>query len=337
MFPQTTRNLRTSPTHTSIKGPNPADFALIRHMGEKRRSHHHLAQLAEAQHGVVSAWQLAGLGYSKDDIGHAVATGRLHPLHHSVYAVGHRSIQRHGRCLAALLSCGDEALLSHRSAAWLWGLTSRFAWPVEVTAASRRQTRRAIRIHSAAALTRSDHASHEGISVTAVPRTLLDFAAADPHFLRQALDNAQRLGLLDLIAVDELISRSRGFRGIARLRTALEIHRPAAFTRSGLERRFLQLVRRTGLPRPSMNLYIEGHELDAYWPTERFAVELDTYDHHGTTSAFEADRLRQEDLKLAGIEMIRITGTRLSREPTAVMNRLHRLLAQRRRDLASSR
>lgn len=305
-------------------------------MGEKRRSHQALARLAGEQHGVVSVWQLGRLGYSKDDIGHAVATGRLHPLHHSIYAVGHRGVQRHGQCIAALLGCGDRALLSHRSAAWLWGLTSRFVWPVEVTAASRRQTRKAIRIHSAVALTPSDHASHEGIPVTAIPRTLLDFAATDPHFLRQALDNAQRLGLLDLIAVDELTSRSKGFRGVKRLRTALESHRPAAFTRSGLERRFLQLTQRAGLPRPSTNLFIEGYELDAYWPVQRFAVELDTYDHHGTTSAFEADRLRQENLKLAGIEMIRITGARLSREPTAVMNRLRRLLAQRSRELASS-
>lgn len=188
-------------------------------------------------------------------------------------------------------------------------------------------------MHSAAALAPLDRAAHEGVPVTAVPRTLLDFSAVDPHYLGQALDNARRLGLLDLIAMDELISRSRGFRGVARLRTALEIHRLAAFTRSGLERRFLALVRRAGLPRPSMNVYVEGHELDAYWPIERFAVELDTYDHHGSPTAFEADRVRQENLKLAGIEMIRFTGIRMDREPAVVTQRLRRLLIQRRREL----
>ncbi len=115
---------------------------------------------------------------------------------------------------------------------------------------------------------------------------------------------------------------------------ALELHRPSAFTRSGLERRFLALVQRAGLPRPSMNLFVEGFELDAYWPAERFAVELDTYDYHGSPTAFEADRFRQEDLKLAGIEMIRLTGIRMEREPTAVVQRLRRLLAQRQRELA---
>ena len=82
-----------------------------------------------------------------------------------------------------------------------------------------------------------------------------------------------------------------------------------------------------------MNLFVAGYELDAYWPSLRFAVELDTYDYHGGRDAFETDRMRQEDLKLHGIEMTRVTGTRMDREPAAVANRLHQLLAQRRRDL----
>lgn len=302
-------------------------------MRPERRSHRELAELAREQHGVVSIHQLRELGYSDGSLRHALKTGRLHPVHHATYGVGHSGASLQGECLAGVLSCGEGALLSHRSAAWLWGLTKRFHVPVEVTAASPRQAREVIRVHSAAALISKDLASHEGIPVTAVPRTLLDFAAVDPHYLGQALDNAHRLGILDLIAVDELISRSKGFRGVARLRTALEIHRPAVFTRSGLERRFLSLVRRAGLPRPSMNTFVEGHELDAYWPAERFAVELDTYDYHGSPIAFEADRVRQENLKLAGIEMIRITGTRMDREPSTVAKRLHRLLAQRRHDL----
>jgi very-short-patch-repair endonuclease len=330
MFPLDPRKVRGSPAFGVSPGANSADFALIRHMDEKRRSHRALAELAEEQHGVVSVRQLAELGYSKDDIGHANDAGRLHAVHHAVYAVGHGGISRQGQCLGAVFSCGDGALLSHRSAAWLWGLTKRWQPVVEVTAESPRRTRETIRVHSAEALTSNDRARSEGIPVTAIPRTLLDFAATDPHYLDQALDNAHRLGLLDLIAIDELISRSKGFRGVARLRMALEIHRAAAFTRSGLERHFLALVRRAGLRPPSMNLFIEGYELDAYWPDERFAVELDTYDFHETPAAFEADRIRQENLKLAGIEMVRITGTRMNREPQAVANRLRHLLVQHR-------
>jgi very-short-patch-repair endonuclease len=191
-------------------------------------------------------------------------------------------------------------------------------------------------VHSAEALIIDDRDSAEGIPLTAVPRTLLDFAAVDPHYLGHALNNAHRLGLLDLIAIDALISRSGGFRGVARLRTALEIHRPEAFTRSGLERRFLDVVRRAGLPQPSMNAFVEGYELDAYWAAERFAVELDTYDYHGSPRAFEADRVRQEDLKLAGIEMVRITGARLNRKPAEVIDRLSQLLSQRHERLITT-
>lgn len=302
-------------------------------MREKPGSHRKVAELAERQHGVVSAQQMAGLGLSKDRIFWGASTGWLHPVHQCVYAVGHRALSRHGKCLAAVLSGGDGTLLSHRSAAWLWGLATQWQPVVEVTATSPKETRTTIRVHSAQALTADDRHAFEGIPVTAIPRTLLDFAAVNPSFLGSALDRAQRRDLLDFIAIDRLLARSRGFRGVARLRSALEIYRVPAFTRSRLERRFLALVRDAGLPLPSMNFFVAGYELDAYWPTERFAVELDTYDFHGDPRAFEADRLRQEDLKLSGIEMTRVTGVRMDREPDAVAARLRRLLSQRRRDL----
>ncbi len=273
------------------------------------------------------------LGLSMDQVFRARSMGRLHPVHQGVYAVGHPAVSRHGECLAAVLSCGDGALLSHRSAAWLWGLTTYWQPVVEVTAASPLQTRTKIRVHSARALTADDRGTCEGVPVTAAPRTLLDFAAVSPSFLGSALNRAQRHDLLDFIAIDRLLVRSRGFRGVARLRNALEIYRVPAFTRSHLERRFLALVRHADLPRPSMNSFVEGFELDAYWPAERFGVELDTYDFHGDPHSFEMDRLRQEDLKLSGIEITRVTGARLDREPEAVVARLRHLLSQRRRDL----
>ncbi len=83
-----------------------------------------LAELAESQYGVVSIRQLERFfGYSRSAVRHEVVAGRLHPLYRGVYAVGHRRIPDHGRCLAAVLACGPGALLSHGSAAWLWGLS----------------------------------------------------------------------------------------------------------------------------------------------------------------------------------------------------------------------
>ena len=140
--------------------------------------------------------------------------------------------------------------------------------------------------------------------------------------------------MFDLRAMDALLRRAGSHLGIGALRRALAIYRDEpAFTRSGLERCFLDLVKGAGLPLPAMNFSVGEYELDAYWQRERFAAELDVYETHGTRAAFERDRLRQEELKLRGIEMIRITGPRLEREPRQVIERIAVLLRQRRNQL----
>jgi len=187
-------------------------------MREEPGSHHGIAELAGRQYGVISAGQMVALGLSKDQISREVSIGRLHRVHRGVYAVGHGALSRHGECFAAVLGCGGGALLSHRSAAWLWGLTTRWRPVIEVTAASPVETRCAIEVHSASALKREDRATFERVPVTAIPRTLLDFAAVDPKFLGAAIERAYRRDLLDLDAINRLLIRSKGFRGVARLR-----------------------------------------------------------------------------------------------------------------------
>ncbi len=175
----------------------------------------------------------------------------------------------------------------------------------------------------------------DGIPVTAVARTLLDLAAlfSAERFAR-VLERAEEREVLDLAVVNGLLSRSIGHPGVGHLRRALAIYREEpAFVRSNLEQRFLRLAREAGLPAPAMNLNVAGYEVDAYWEAERFVVELDVYETHASHAAFESDRLRQEDLKLRGVEMIRVTGPRLDREPEATMERVAAHLAQRRREL----
>jgi very-short-patch-repair endonuclease len=303
-------------------------------MRDKTRTHAAVARLAAAQHGVVSARQLGALGFSRSTVSRELKAARLHRIHRGVYAVGHPALSQHGRCLGAVLACGESALLSHSSAAWLWGLTPVHYGIVDVTARAPRHARSGIRLHSARALRQRDRAVVERIPVTAVHQTLLDVAGTSHHrALGRLLSRAERLNLLDLPAIDDLLRLNPGRRGVGRLRRALGVYRVPAFTRSGLERRFMEIVRTAGLPQPSMNLFVGGYELDAYWPAYRFAVELDSYEYHGGHASFERDRLRQEDLKLAGIEMTRVTGGRIEREPAAVARRLRRLLTQRRQEL----
>lgn len=189
-------------------------------------------------------------------------------------------------------------------------------------------------MHHSETLLFEDQALEDGIPVTSVARTALDLAALlDHRRLRRLLKRSEELKLFDLDAFESVLSRNRGHRGVAPLRRALALYRPPRFTRSGLEREFLALAERAGLPRPVTAYNEIGHELDVYWPELRFAVELDIFETHGTRESFEEDRLRQEDLKLAGIELTRVTGRRLEREPGRVLDRVIRLLEQRRRQL----
>jgi hypothetical protein len=201
-----------------------------------------------------------------------------------------------------------------------------------VTVPTPRRARAAFELHFAQ-LAANDRTRCDGIPATALPRTFLDLAAL-PSFrsLDRCLDRAEELRLLDVRAIEDVLARNGGHPGRGKLRQALDIYRPeAAFTRSGLERRFLGLVKEAGLPPPAMNFYVAGRELDAYWEAERFAVELDTYETHGSHAAFEDDRLREDDLLLADIETIRITGPRLDREPKAIIRRVTKHLERRRR------
>lgn len=291
--------------------------------------------MAERQHGVVSVRQLLGpLGYSRSAVSRAAASGRLHRLHWGVYAVGHKKLSPHGHCLAAVLACGPNALLSHLSAAWLWGISSSSPTPFHVTGPVRRRPRLPVRIHHSQILEPVDRAVVDGIPTTALARTLLDVAATAPRRLPRLLDLAEQRALFDLVAVEELMARAGGHRGVGPLKRALRIYIPSDLTFSELERRFLAAIRRTGLPSPSANVSVDGYMLDVYWPELSFAVELDVYETHGGHASFESDRLRQEELKLRGVEMIRITGPRFDADPDEVVDRLRRHLAQRHRELS---
>jgi hypothetical protein len=217
----------------------------------------------------------------------------------------------------------------------LWGLYRFAPETIDVTAPIRRRAKRDFRVHFSSILAPKDRGEREGILVTSVPRILLDLAIrARPDQLERLLERAEELELLDLHAVEDLLDRAGGHRGRGRLRRALALYQPdPSFTRSRFEKSFRRRVSAAGIPTPSMNFSLEGYELDAYWPDLRFVVELDLYETHGTRAAFERDHVRQEELKLLGIEMIRVTRPRFQREPEAVLRNLATLLQRRRAEL----
>ncbi len=225
-------------------------------------------------------------------------------------------------------------MISHGSAAWLWGLSPMWLQIPEVTVPSRGHNRSGIQIHHSTILEDEDRAEIESIPVTAVPRTLLDSGSRlSDKQLERLIEKAERMGLLDIGAIESLIMRSSRHAGRKRLRRAMALYLDPVISRARTERAFLDIVKRARLPRPAINIFVAGHEINAYWEQERFAVELDGWETHRTRAAFERDPLRIEDLKLAGIDAIRITARRIEQEPDQVGQRLRTLLEHRRRAL----
>lgn len=214
------------------------------------------------------------------------------------------------------------------------GLVPTRPIPVHVTTPIPRKRRDLVRIHHSRTLTGADRTLEQGIPVTAVARTALDLAAVVRfRSLRRLLRRSEELKAFDLADFRSVLDRNRGHRGAFHLERAIGIYEPPRLTRSELERELVAHVERAGLPRPSTAFAAAGFELDVYWPELRFAVELDVYETHGGHESFEVDRRRDEDLKLAGIELTRVTGRRFEREPRKVVERIGRLLDQRRRQL----
>lgn len=259
-----------------------------------------LAGLAGRQHGVVSFAQIRSLGLSESFVERAVAAGRLHRVYRGVYAVGHRNVSQPGRFMAAVLACGPGAVLSHRSAAVLWGIASPRSGPVHVTHPKSRRSRRGLHLHQSR-FAAGDVRIWWGVRVTSPQRTLVDLAdVCTTGEVDAALSECHRLGLLER---SELRAHHPGRKGLGAV-----LRLGQRMTRSQIERRFLADIRAAGdIALPSTNHEMHGFEADLYWPAHALVVEIDDYSTHGERRAFERDRRKQTAYALAGIQIVRIT------------------------------
>jgi very-short-patch-repair endonuclease len=290
-----------------------------------------IADLAARQHGVVALSQLEDAGLSVRAVQKRVARGRLHRVYEGVYAVGHPLIGRDGAFMAAVIACGSGALLSHCSAADLWGLRQSGNNAVDVTAPNRRGRIPAqINAHRDGSLAAGDRTVRCGIPCTTVSRTLLDLAGVlSPWELRKAVSEAEVLRILDIAEARALVRRCRGRRGVARLRLCIdEISPVTRKTRSELERSFLRRCERNGLPRPEVNapLDVGGIKLrpDFLWRDARVILEADSRKYHGTGSAFELDRQREQRFFAAGWHVVRCTWRQVELEPQTLLTSLRK-------------
>ena len=295
--------------------------------GHQRWPDRYIARLADAQHGVVALWQLRDAGFTRGAIDSRLALGRLHIIRRGVYAPGNRLITQQGRWMAAVLSLGALAVLSHVSAAVAWGLLAPWSGArIHVTIPERnpRKRRTDLAVHRAPGV---ETTVHDGIPITTVAWTLLDLAATQrPRTVERAVEAAERLRLFDLADVERLTATQRP--GCRALRVAIATYDDAP-TRSELERRFLELCQDHGLPRPQVNVWLPecAMEVDALWPQARVVVELDGRAHHGTAAAFERDRHRDAHLALAGYRTARFSWRQVVDEPATVAAVVRALLA----------
>jgi very-short-patch-repair endonuclease len=297
----------------------PVDRA-IRHQKESRDRL--IAKLADRQHGSVAHRQLIALGLSPSAIHRRVKAGRLHVIHRGVYAVGRRKLTVRGRWMAAVLACGPGAVLSHRDAAALHDLRrpgSRAA--VQVTTTGRNHPRPGIHVHNVRHLDPEDRDTVDGIPVTSVHRTLLDYAeTARRQDLEWAFEAYDRMDLLDFRKLDAVIARNRGRKGIKPLRALMAAYRGFDDTRSDNEKRFLALVREAGLPEPSVNVVVEGIVVDFFWPQHRLVLEVDSYIYHHTPNDRAEDRRKQRVLEKTGHTVLRITDDELKDDPAGAVH-----------------
>jgi hypothetical protein len=291
-----------------------------------------VAAIADRQWGVVKRRQLAASGLSRTAIADRVARKRLRVMYRGVYALGHARLRREGEWLAAAWASGERAVLSHWDAAAHLGLMPLHGRLIHVTTpvrSGRIPDRRRIKLHRVGTLRAWECALIEEIPTTTVARTLLDLAPElRPRAMEDAIAQANRLDLFDLVAVRRCLDehpRQHGAPALRRLLEALE-GVGTADVRSILEILVLQLCDDHGLPQPIANATVEKFLVDFFWPTKRLIVEADSYTYHSMPGAFERDRERDQHLTLAGYTVVRFTHAQVTRQPTLVRHRLRRLL-----------
>jgi len=271
------------------------------------------------------------LGFSPGEIRNGLGTARLHPLWRGVYAVGRPEVSREGRWMAAVLSCGPDALLSHASAASLWGLVPAARGIDVVVPEGVFRRRSGIRLHRRSDLGSGHRRRVAGIPVTDPISTLIDFSACAPEWkVERAINAADRLELVDPETLRTAIESVARRPGLPRLRRLLG---GQALTDTGLERRFLALARSAGLPEPETQAWVNGYRVDFFWPHIALVVEADGWCYHRTPAQQTTDRRRDQAHTVAGLTTLRFSEAQIRHRPDEV----RRTLAAVAKRLASRR
>jgi Transcriptional regulator, AbiEi antitoxin/Protein of unknown function (DUF559) len=294
--------------------------------------------LAGKQHGIVARQQLLSLGFSPRSIDHRVERGRLHVVARGVYAVGWPQLTEKRRWMAAVLACGGEgAMLSHRSAAAFWEIGREMRGVVDISVRRRCEIRRpGLEVRGRTALRPDDIVTRDGIPVTAVARTLVDLATeVDEVAVERAVNEADKRDLIDPEALRLAIESYAGQPGAPLLRELLD-KRTFRLSDSDLEIFFRPIAAAAGLFPPLSKQFVNGWEVDFYWPSLGLVVETDGLRYHRTPSAQTRDAQRDRAHIIAGMTPLRFTHYEIKHEPARVraeLTRVGRMLHSRASDI----
>jgi hypothetical protein len=284
----------------------------------------------EAQIGLIHRRQLAGVGLSRGAVAHRIRTGALRYVHPSVLIARDARLDEVALRYAALLHVGEDSVLSHGTAAAIWELL-----PAEPPMLRATVVRRHVRdgpsltVHRVPSLDGRDVRMRHGFPVTAPARTLIDFAAvARPLDLAEAVARARLHGLVDDRELHAALERAPMRTGIVDLRRLLKRPENQLLTRSRLERDLIALLTAAGLPLPLTNVWVNGHEVDAYWPEHNLVLEVDSWLYHGSREAFGRDRARDQDHVAHRVRVVPVTDEQIAEHPLQTSARIAEALAQ---------
>jgi hypothetical protein len=282
-----------------------------------------LAQRGRSSHGVVTRVELLRAGVTAAQIRHRLRTGGLIREYPGVYRVGHRAPSLGARYMAAVLACGEGALLCGQAAGYLFGVLKGLAPPPEVTAPTLRRVR-GVKTRRSRVDPR-DATTFRGIPVTTVARTLVDLAAMlDLDELARACHEAGVRHGTTPAQVEAVLERRPNSPGAPKLRAVLRGDAPVTLSR--LEKRFLELLREAGLRRPETNRPAGGRRVDCRWPAHGLTVELDSYTYHHSRHAWEQDRRREREARARGDEFRRYSWGDVFERPELMLAELRTLL-----------
>jgi very-short-patch-repair endonuclease len=271
--------------------------------------------------------QLKTHGLTASGVRKRIASGRLFRVHHRVYSlVPPALLSLRGRYMAAVLACGEDAVLSHRSAAHLHEIRATSRAKIDVTVPGRSRPKvEGVDVHRSITLTPADVTTVDGIPCTTVARTVHDLAAVvNPRATERAIEQAEIREILDLRKLQDVLARNARTRGARRLRRIFAERFATAPTESELEEQLLALCRGARLPLPERQVYIDPGDgeppvrVDFCWRAQKLVVETDGGRYHRTPRAFESDRRRDQRLTLAGWRVLRITWRQLRDEPQRI-------------------